>query len=782
VEICKNRGCLSPLSGRPARGTALAWLGCVGAGPVPCSLLFLATCALAITGAARAQTYSVLHNFQYFPHGASPYAPLFRGAGGDLYGTTNGGGPYDAGVVFRLDTTGSQTVLHTFTGGTDGGNPCGGLVADSAGNLYGTAYQGGIAGANKRGAGVVYKIDSSGQYTVLYSFSGGADGSGPIAGVIVDAAGNLYGTTYSGGAQGNGVVFQFSATGQESVLYTFAGSPDGANPYAGVTADAAGNLYGTTFNGGVHTLGVVYKLAPSGQETVLYSFDGATKGGPPFVGVVLDAAGNIYGAAGSVAYKLNPAGSFAELAYFGANTNLSGMARDSAGDLYIVSNAGGTSEWKHGAVFKLGSSGKASLLYQFAGDKVASGSQGLNASVILDSAGNLYGTSPFAGTAGIVYEIEASGTVKKLYDFLPAYGGYVPSSGLTLDVAGNWYGTTAGGGGPANAGVVYKMSPAGKETVLYTFKGGSTDGANPGANVVLDQAGNLYGAAVNGGTYNQGVVYKLAPTGQETILHNFTGRADGSFPTGIALDSSGNLYGTTEFGGEGSQTGIQEGVVFKIDAAGGFSLLHSFTGLSDGGNPEGGVVLDPAGNLYGTTNLGGLGNPGAGVVFRIDTTGAYSVLHAFLAYTDGGYPMAGVTLDSAGNLYGTCGGYGPQNGGTVFEVDAAGNFSVLYAFVGGAAAGFPYAGVVRDASGNLYGTISIAADPSFCPGTAGSCGIVYKIDTSGAETVLYSFSGGFDGSDPETPVTLDGGHLYGTASGNFFAPVGGGVAFRIRLP
>jgi uncharacterized repeat protein (TIGR03803 family) len=746
--------------------------------------------ALTITG-VRAQTYSVLHTFQYFPHGASPYAPLFRGAGGELYGAANGGGPFDAGVLFRLDTAGSQTVLHTFTGGSDGGNPCGGVVTDSSGNLYGTAYQGGIpgAGVNKRGAGVIYKIDNSGQYTILYSFTGGADGSGPIAGVVVDAAGNLYGTTYSGGAQGYGVVFKLNAAGQESVLHSFmgAGASDGANPFAGVTEDAAGNLYGTTYGGGAGLAGVVYKLAPSGQETVLCSFGGSCKGGAPFAGVVLDAAGNIYGAAGSVVYELNPVGSFTELAYIGGNTLLCGIARDSVGDLYITSNGGeALSHWKYGAVFKLVAGGKADLLYQFDGGQVAGGtslpgSSGQNASVVVDSAGNLYGTSPLAGTAGIVYEIEASGTVKKLYDFKPAQGGATPRSGLTLH-AGNFYGTAEFGGGGANAGVVYKLSPAGQETVLYTFKGGKTDGADPEYNVVVDQAGNLYGVTIHGGTYNQGTVYKLTPSGQETILHTFTGRADGSYPTGLALDSAGNLYGAAASGGEGSQTGLQEGVVFKLDVAGSFSLLHSFTGLSDGGGPNG-VLLDGAGNLYGTTYSGGLGNPGAGVVFKIDASGAYTVLHAFLAATDGGYPEAGVTLDSKGNIYGTCGGYGPQNGGTVFKLSAADNFSVLYAFVGGAASGFPLAGVVRDGTGNLYGTISIAGDASFCPGTPGACGIVYKIDTSGVETVLYSFSGGLDGSDPETPVTLDGiaSHLYGVADG-VLSPVQGGVAFKIALP
>jgi len=163
---------------------------------------------------------------------------------------------------------------------------------------------------------------------------------------------------------------------------------------------------------------------------------------------------------------------------------------------------------------------------------------------------------------------------------------------------------------------------------------------------------------------------------------------DGGTPTGLTIDPSGNLYGTTFAGGGGSQTGLQEGVVFKVDPAGNFSVLYSFTGLSDGGNPEGGVVVDAVGNLYGTTYSGGLG---AGTVFKIDTTGAYSVLHAFWASSDGGYPYAGVTLDAADNIYGTCAGGGPQGGGTVFKLDATGKFSLLHAFAAGPATGSPMA-------------------------------------------------------------------------------------------
>jgi uncharacterized repeat protein (TIGR03803 family) len=194
------------------------------------------------TPLAQAQTYTVLHRFQGSPaDGQIPQAGVIGDSAGNLYGTTKYGGASNAGVVFKLDKTG-ETVLYSFTGGADGDQPGAGVIRDSAGNLYGTTSAGGTFGY-----GVVYKLDTTGKYTVLYSFKGGADGANPFAGLVRDSAGNLYGTTYCGGTgssagcvTGAGVVYKLDTSGTETVLHGFTGGADGANPYSGVVRDEAG--------------------------------------------------------------------------------------------------------------------------------------------------------------------------------------------------------------------------------------------------------------------------------------------------------------------------------------------------------------------------------------------------------------------------------------------------------------------------------------------------------------------------------------------------------------
>jgi uncharacterized repeat protein (TIGR03803 family) len=465
--------------------------------------------ALAATTGARAQTptETVLLSFSDFPNGANPYAPLALAPDGNLYGTTNQGGAADLGEVFMVTPSGKLTVLHSFQGGTDGANPYSGVALDSAGNLYGTTYAGGSANI-----GVVYELDTSGQETVLYSFTGGADGGNPYGGVVLDSSGNLYGTTYNGGGSKAGVVYKVTALGQETVLHTFTGGTDGGNPYAGVILDSSGNLYGTTLYGGstscTYGCGVVYELNTAGSETVLYSFVGGPEGTAwPYAGVILDTSGNLYGAAsvggqndGGVVYKLNAAGSLTALVSFaptkGPSKPEAGLVMDSDGNLYGTTQQSNGGEGP-GSVFKLDAAGKLTSLYSFPG---ASNPQGIpngpSGGLVLNSSGNLYGATSYGGVSGMIYKLAASGAETTLYSFAGAPGGTHPFAGVTRNSAGSFYGTA--GGGTANFGVVYKLNTSGQETVLYSFTGGA-DGAYPQSSPVLDAEGNVYGTTFHGG-------------------------------------------------------------------------------------------------------------------------------------------------------------------------------------------------------------------------------------------------------------------------------------------
>ena len=209
----------------------------------------------------------MLHSFG--ADGSFP-SSVIRDAAGNLYGNTQqGGGPANAGIVYKLDPAGNETILHTFTGGADGGFPYAGLTLDAAGNLYGTTTSGG-AGCS---CGLVFRLDPAGNETVLHSFTGRPDGRYIDSGVIRDAAGNLYGIARDGGTADVGVVFKLDPAGNQTVLYTFTGGP-GYGPVAGVAGDDAGNLYGTTEFGGPANAGSVYKIDSTGRLSVLYSFGG----------------------------------------------------------------------------------------------------------------------------------------------------------------------------------------------------------------------------------------------------------------------------------------------------------------------------------------------------------------------------------------------------------------------------------------------------------------------------------------------------------------------------
>lgn len=393
--------------------------------------------------------------------------------------------------------------------------------------------------------------------------------------------------------------------------------------------------------------------------------------------------------------------------------------------------------------------------------------------------------SPCAPAFTIVLMLAASicASSQVIHDF-DNKDGNQPVTNLIFDSAGNLYGTTASGGNPACAagtgcGTVYELSPQSgggwKEKVLHFFN--NQNGWGAFGSLVFDAAGNLYGTTAFGGVQSCqngcGTVYKLQPQANgawtKQVLHFFHG-SEGSFPEGLlAVDSSGNVYGTTAVGGRGN-----DGTVFELTPQSGgtwqFKVLHSFSG-PDGVNPDAGVILDDAGNLYGTALHGG--SSGNGLVFELSPAadGGWTEKTLFnFNGEDGAEPIANLIFDSAGNLYGTTLGGGAYSSGTVFELTRSGsgwNETVLYSFC--AAAGCPdgagaFSGVTMDSSGNLYGTTNAGGNGLQCEF---GCGVVYRLapQSSGGwmETVLLTFNGA-DGLDPEAGITIGpDGNLYGAA-------------------
>jgi uncharacterized repeat protein (TIGR03803 family) len=404
----------------------------------------------------------------------------------------------------------------------------------------------------------------AGHYKVLYYFTGGADGAYPQGHVVLGKNGAIYGAALFGGntsCAANlpecGEVFEVDKAGKETVLYGFTGGNDGAGPFGSLIQDSKGNLYGTTLEGGSgtcewdHTVvgcGTVFKLSPPKEkgkpwtEKILYSFQGSD-GEWPYAGLVQDASGNLFG-----------------------TTSTGGAG-----------NCGG------------------------------------------------YG-------CGTVFELDNAGTEKVLYSFAGGADGYLPFGGLTLDAAGNLYGVTNNGGdlqdcGNTGCGVVFGVSKSGKESVLYSFTGTNGDGQQPMyVTLVRDSVGNLYGTTEYGGTPEDGVtfgtVFKVTPKGKETVLYSFQGFLDGGYPlVGLVADPKGNLYGSTWDWGK-----FAAGTLFEITKSGSFKVLHQIQ-LTDGDGGYGALTWYPDASPYGDGSLYGAGEgagdyrycggAGCGTVFKL---------------------------------------------------------------------------------------------------------------------------------------------------------------------
>jgi uncharacterized repeat protein (TIGR03803 family) len=673
---------------------------------------------------------------------------LVQDADGNFYGTTDDGGSYGYGVVFKMTPDGVLTNLLSFNY-SNGAIPLGALTQGLDGNLYGVTAYGGAYGD-----GTVFTITPNGTLTLLSSFPTSA--GSPLSAPVQGANGNLYGTTALNGISGYGRAFVMSFVNSPLQITT---QPSSQTAFLGQTVKLS-----------VATLGS-FPLSYQWQESNTNLTD----------------AGNLFGTSTRVLTLTNVAaanaGSYSVIVSnsFGSVTSTPAMLAVTSSSPPIITLQPTNQTVLPGttATFRVAAIGNFPLYYQWQlnGTNLTDNTNiiGTTATLLTIASVSSVNTGTYSvivsNSVGWVSSTDAVLALSKivltnLHSFGGGQDGANPNA-LVQGANGMFYGTTQNGG--ANSyGTVFQiqLTTNGPPTTLYSFTGDG-DGGFPVAGLVPGADGNFYGTASTGGTGGGwGTIFKITPGGALSSLHSFTGAADGGFPYAeLVQGADGNFYGTTL--GGGTQNGW--GTVFKITPAGLLNNLYSFTGVADGGSPEATLVQGSDGTLYGTTLEGGTGS---GTVFAISTNGVLATLYSFSSGNDGSSPYAGVIQASDGNLYGTTAYGGTNDDGTVFQITTNGALTTLYSFSGGNDGNSPFAALIQASDGNFYGTTAYG-------GTFGD-GTVFQITTNGTLTTLAWFNGA-NGANPQDPL-VEGtdDNLYGVT------PYGGltdnGVIFRLTMP
>jgi|GEM_PF-1518619 len=745
----------------------------------------------AFTAPAPAQVQFVKDFVRY---GTEPQAPLVQAIDGFLYGTSFAGGAFfNSGTVYRADPTGTITIVHHFNcnDATDGCFPRAGLIQLADEYLYGTTEQGG-----EFGQGTVFKIRPDGtDFRVIHSFEclNPSNGCAPFAEMMRGADGFLYGTTSQGGASNSGAVFKVRPDGTDfSAIHSFqcGVTTNGCIPTAGLIQLADEYLYGTTQQGGEFGRGTIFKIRPDGTDfSVIKTFENSN-GAIPFGKLIHVSNGFLYGTTSQggggntgTIFRLLPDGSsYSVINSFQCAAGcfpVAGVIQLTDGFLYGTLAGGGVGSG--GGVFKIQPDGSSfSLLKAFTLGVVESGSRP-RASLVNAINGFLYGTTAEGGAnnQGTLFRIRPDGAG---FSLLQSMGcafndGCFPAATLTPLSDGFLYGTTSQDGNN-NQGTVFKIRPDGTGfTVIKTFRCFEADnGCLPLAGLVPLADGFLYGTTNRGGVFDQGTIYKIQPDGTEfSVIKSFQCfvATNGCFPVaGLIQLPDGYLYGTTREGGS-----FFQGTVFKILPDGSnFSVIKTFQcGVAtDGCLPQAGLIPGVDDFLFGTTEQGGAFNQGT--AFKISPDGtSFSVIKSFQCgvATDGCLPQAGLIRGDF-FLYGTTEQGGAFNQGTAFKISPDGtSFSVIKSFQCGVATDgcLPMAGLIQLIDGFLYGTTS--------QGGAFDVGTVFKIlsDGSGFRVIDSFGSDKDDGFNPQAGLTLAGdGYLYGTTLEG--GPYGAGTIFR----
>jgi uncharacterized repeat protein (TIGR03803 family) len=665
-----------------------------------------------------------------------------------------GAAMFSVSVVAAADST--ERVLHEFSAQQHGAWPVG-IVSDSQGNLFGATEYG---GEYNLGAIFEFAPKPGGGWTetVIHSFAGGSDGSGAYT-PVVDAAGNVYGVS-TGAYGGCNCAYKLARNTQgvwtKTVIYTFQASQGYVNGV--LVIDAAGNLYGALSYYTNGSFSSVFKLTPSGDtwaETTLYTFSAGAVSNSAIAGLVVDSNGNVFG-------------------------TLSETAAATQGLLFeLTASSGG---WQ------------ATTLYNFVGG--ASGSVPVGPLFLAN--GNVFGTTSSGGDTtcdghagcGVVYELVKGTGGQWTQNVINTFHGDIesPSSPSLggFDSSGNLYGLslTGGAGGCSQCGSVFQLTPSGsgawKETFLWNF---TYPGIYYPNSVAVTPAGQVFGTTTTpaGFYYTQGSLFELTPRSPGSWGMNlvyvfpFT---DGQWPSpGLVADAAGNLYGTTQDGGTSNL-----GMVFELSStAAGWkeSTLYNFNSAAGGTYASAGaspLTADGKGNLFGTTELGGVSSLGSVYELSPKAGGGWQEQDLY-SFSENAEPVGGLVFDSAGHMYGVNNIGGPNGVGSVFEMtqnaDGTWRESEIYSFAGYPNDGAnPYAGLTVDSDGNLYGTTELGGDGA-CIRVKNpvGCGTVFELSYTAAtgwtEKVMYTFQGAYgdDGSSPTARLIFDGsGNIYGTTS------------------
>jgi uncharacterized repeat protein (TIGR03803 family) len=663
--------------------------------------------------------------------GSDPSAAMIQGADGALYGTTLHGGADKDGTAFRMTTNGTLTTLAVFNF-TDGAGPTK-LLQAANGSFYGTTLEGGT-----NGNGSIFQVTTNGTLTSLASFNFTNGGSLPYDGLVQTPDGNFLGTTYEGGAFGYGTVFQVSPAGAVTTVYSFTDGSDGGHPAAGLIEGSDGNFYGTTAYGGTYDDGTVFRLAPDGALVSLVQFDGYD-GANPEAALTLGADGNLYGTTenggadgAGVIFRLNLNFPSVQISGQPANQNAY-IGTDAVFSVAVIGNPPLFYQWRQDGINLTDGAGiSGSMTRVLTINNVNPWSAGVYSVMVSNAAGSVLSGDATLGVISSPPQITAQPASQSLLVGKTAVFSVTAIGDLPMFYQWQENGANLTDGGQISGSATSTLTISNLVETndgTYSVIVNNADAIAPTTS--SDAVLTVYAASTNGTTM--------------AAMHAFTGGGDGGIPNGLVLGTNGLLYGTTQNGGM-----YGDGTIFSLSTNGTLTTLVSFDG-TNGASPFDSLTQGTNGSFYGTTRYGGSNS--AGTVFSMTPDGTLTSIHSFASNINGINPTNALAPGLDGNFYGSAQNSSGSANGIIFKMTPDGLLTNLYSFIGSSNGTTPAGELALGTDGNFYGMTGT--------GGAHTNGNVFRMTPEGLLTNLYSFTGGTDGSFPI-------GQLAQGTDGNFY--------------